>query len=201
MSQYEYGQTEINYLKSKDYRLALAIDRIGFVHREVIPDLFTGLIYCIIGQQISSKAMVTIWARMLDRFCAITPDKIADLSVDELQSVGITTKKAVYIKQIADAVLNGNLLIEDLHHMPDEDVIKRLVSLAGVGVWTAEMLLIFSMQRKDIISWDDLAIRRGMMMLYHHRKLDKKMFEKYKRRYSPFGTVASIYLWEVSLGK
>ncbi len=77
---------------------------------------------------------------------------------------------------------------------------RRLSALNGVGVWTAEMLMIFSMGRPNIVSWSDLAIRRGMMLLYHHRKLDKAKFERYRKRYSPYGTVASLYLWEISLG-
>lgn len=201
MPYFEYGEAEINYLKGKDKRLAEAIDRIGFVKREVIPDLFAALVNSIIGQQISMKAVETIWGRMLERFGAIMPETIAELSADELQSVGITMRKALYIKNIAKAVLDGGFRMDELSALPDDEVAIRLSTLNGVGVWTAEMLMIFSMQRKNIVSWDDLAIRRGMMMLYHHRKLDKVKFEKYKRRYSPCGTVASLYLWEISLDK
>lgn len=201
MQYFEYGTVEIGYLKSKDKRLAEAIDRIGLVRREVIPDLFTALINSIVAQQISMKAVETIWQRIITRFGEITPQRVGALSVEELQSVGITMKKAMYIKNIAEAVLDGSFVLDELHHLPDDEVAKRLSSLRGVGVWTAEMLMIFSMQRQNIFSWDDLAIRRGIMMLYHHRKLDKMQFERYRRRYSPYGTVASLYLWEISLGR
>jgi len=201
MQYFEYGEAEVNYLKNKDKRLAEAIDRIGLVKREVISDLFTALINSIVAQQISMKAVETIWQRMLVRFGDITPQTIGSVSAEELQSVGITMRKAIYIKNIADAVLDGSFAMDDLQHLSDEEVAKRLSALKGVGVWTAEMLLIFSLQRKNILSWDDLAIRRGIMMLYNHRKLDKTQFEKYRRRYSPYGTVASLYLWEISLGK
>lgn len=201
MRNIEYGETEINYLKNKDKVLAEAIDRIGFVKREVIPDLFAALMNSIVGQQISTKAFETIWRRMLDRFGDITPERIEGLSEEELQSVGITMKKAVYMKDIAAKVTSGEFKIDEIAKLPDEALVKQLSSLKGVGVWTAEMLMIFSLERKNILSWDDLAIRRGIMMLYHHRKLDKDKFEKYRRRYSPYGTVASLYLWEISLGK
>jgi DNA-3-methyladenine glycosylase II len=198
---FEYGQIEIEYLKQKDELLAKAIDRIGFVSRDIEPDLFTGLVNCIIGQQISAKALNTIWGRMLDRFHNITPAVIAGLPAEVLQGVGITMKKAIYIIRIADSVLDGNFLVDELADLPDEVVCKRLVSLAGVGLWTAEMLMIFSMQRKDIFSWNDLAIRRGFMMLHQMNTLDEKTFEEYRRIYSPYASIASLYLWEISLGK
>ncbi|MDI3480769.1 MAG: DNA-3-methyladenine glycosylase [Tepidanaerobacteraceae bacterium] len=201
MRYFEYGEKEINYLKSKDKLLGQAIDRIGFVKRKVIPDLFAGLIYNIVGQQISMKAADTIWNRIEKRFGAVTPGVIRTVTVEELQSTGVSMRKAEYIKKIADAILDGSFSIEELWHLEDEEVRKRLTSLPGVGQWTAEMLMIFSMQRKNILSWNDLGIRRGIMLLYNHTKLDKELFEKYRLRYSPYGTIASFYLWEISLGR
>ena len=84
--------------------------------------------------------------------------------------------------------------------MTDEEVIKELSSLKGIGVWTAEMLLLFCMQRPDIVSFGDLAIIRGMRMLYRHREIDRKKFDRYRKRYSPYGSVASLYLWAISAG-
>ncbi len=84
--------------------------------------------------------------------------------------------------------------------MSDEEAVLTLSSLKGVGVWTAEMLLLFCLQRQDIFSFTDLAIVRGIRMLYRHRKVDRALFEKYRRRFSPYGSVASLYLWAVSGG-
>ena len=201
MEFFQYGSKEIDYLKSKDKRLAEVIDRLGPVRREIIPDLFAGLVNSIVGQQISTKAFITIWNRIKDLFIVITPESILSKSAEELQKCGITMKKAVYIQNIAQEIINGNFDINELHGLPDDEVCKRLSSLNGIGTWTAEMLMTFSMQRPDILSWDDLAIRRGIMMLYRHKKLDKKLFAKYKKRYSPYASVASLYLWEISLGK
>jgi DNA-3-methyladenine glycosylase II len=191
---FEYGDKELEYLKSKDKALAKAIESIGFVEYEMIPDLFEALVYNIVGQQISMKAMDTIWRRMRERF-TITPQTISVLSAQELQSAGITMKKAVYIKDIASNILRGEFDIERVKNMSDDEVIDELSRLRGVGKWTAEMLMIFSLERKDILSWDDLAIRRGICRLYHHRELSRERFEKYRRRYSPYGTIASFYLW------
>lgn len=82
--------------------------------------------------------------------------------------------------------------------MDDAEAIAALSSLEGVGVWTAEMLLLFCLGRPDILSYGDLAIHRGMRMVYHHRKVTREMFERYRRRYSLYGSVASLYLWAIS---
>ena len=86
-----------------------------------------------------------------------------------------------------------------LHTLSDNEVIERLTSLNGVGVWTAEMVLIFSLCRPDVVSYEDLAIRRGMMNLYGLKELRKEKFYRYKKRYSPYGSVASLYLWALSV--
>ncbi|TCL36923.1 DNA-3-methyladenine glycosylase II [Anaerospora hongkongensis] len=198
MAIFQYGQKELDYLKKKDKKLGEAIKRIGFIEREVIPDLFTALVNSIVAQQISMKAVDTIWGRMQERFGEITAENMAEQAVEDVQQCGMTMKKAVWIKNIAKAVSQGELNLNELSQLSDEEVCRRLCSLNGIGLWTAEMLMTFSLQRKDVVSWGDLAIRRGMMRLYHHKKLDKAKFERYKKRYSPYGTIASLYLWRLS---
>lgn len=199
MAIFQYGQKELDYLKKKDKKLGEAIERIGFIEREVIPDLFTALVNSIVAQQISMKAVDTIWGRMQERFGEITAENMAKQAAEDVQQCGMTMKKAVWIKNIADTVSGGELDLSELSQLPDEEVCRRLCSLNGIGLWTAEMLMTFSLQRKDVVSWGDLAIRRGMMKLYHHKKLDKAKFERYRRRYSPYGTIASLYLWRISV--
>ena len=82
--------------------------------------------------------------------------------------------------------------------MSDSEIIEALTAISGVGVWTAQMLLIFSLMRPDVVSYGDLAIRRGMMNMYGLRELSKEKFERYAKHYSPYGSVASLYLWELS---
>ena len=91
--------------------------------------------------------------------------------------------------------MSGEFDIAELKSLPDNEVIKRLITLRGVGVWTAEMLLIFSLERSDVLSFGDFGIRRGICRLHGHETLDKETFENYRRLYSPYGTVASFYLW------
>jgi DNA-3-methyladenine glycosylase II len=107
-------------------------------------------------------------------------------------------RKSAYISGIAEAVITGKLNLSELYSLSDSEIIERLVLLNGIGKWTAEMLLIFSMERPDVVSWGDLAIQRGMMKLYGLKALTKLQFDKYVKRYSPYGSVASLYLWELS---
>ena len=95
---------------------------------------------------------------------------------------------------------SGAFDIEAVEHMSDEEAIAALSSLHGIGVWTAEMILLFCLQRPDILSYGDLAILRGMRMVYHHRAIDRKKFERYRRRLSPYGSTASLYFWAVAGG-
>ena len=198
MAIFRYGTPEINHLKKRDKKLGEAIDRIGPIEREVIPDLFSALIFAIVSQQISAKAAVTVRARMRDRFGDITPEILAGASAEEVQKCGLSLRKAGYIHGIATAVVNRDIDLAALTHLPDGNVMRILSFLHGVGTWSAEMLLIFSMERPDILSRDDLAIRRGMMNLYGLTTLTDKQFKRYRKRYSPYGSVASLYLWAVS---
>lgn len=196
----EYGEKEISYLKSKDAKLAEVIDTLGFVEREIDTDLFSAVVHHIIGQQISTKAQATIWQRMQDALGQVNAETILSAGVSNLQALGISFRKAEYITDFARKVHTGEFDIEAISQMSDTDAISALSSLKGIGVWTAEMILLFCMQRPDIFSYDDLAIQRGLRMVYHHRRIDRKLFEKYRRRFSPYCSVASLYLWAVSGG-
>lgn len=109
-------------------------------------------------------------------------------------------EKAHYIKEITRRIISDQLDLERLADLSNEEVIEQLCELPGIGRWTAEMILTFSLQRKDIISYSDLAILRGMRMVYHHRRITPQLFTKYKRRYGPYATIASLYLWAVAAG-
>lgn len=197
---FAYGEAELDYLRKKDKRLAAVIDRVGHIDRAVDPDLFSSVIHHIIGQQISTKAQATIWQRMQDALGEVNAETVLAAGVPRLQSLGMTFRKAEYITDFAGKIHTGAFDLDTVEHMSDEDAIRELSALKGIGVWTAEMILLFCMQRPDIFSYDDLAIQRGLRMVYHHRSIDRKLFEKYRRRFSPYGSVASLYLWAVAGG-
>ena len=198
---FNYGSTEIEHLKKKDKKLAMAIDSIGPIEREVMPDLFTALIHSIVGQQIATKAAATVWGRLQLQCGKITPRSIACADAVEIQQCGLSMRKTLYIKGVGEAALQSELNIHEFPALSDNEIIERLSALNGVGVWTAEMLLIFSLERPDVVSWGDLAIRRGMMSLYGLNKLTRTQFDRYRKRYSPYGSVASLYLWALAARK
>lgn len=197
---FQYNEEQTDYLKKKDKRLGEVIDKIGKIEREVDTDLFSSVVHHIVGQQISTKAQATIWRRMQDTLGIINADTILAAGVDKLQSFGMTFKKAEYITDFAVKVQNGVFNPEEIWKKSDDEAIAELSALQGIGVWTAEMILLFCMQRPNVFSYGDLAILRGMRMVYHHRKIDRKLFEKYRRRLSPYCSVASLYFWAVAGG-
>ncbi len=197
---FAYGERELSYLRQKDKRLGSVMDRIGHIDRAVDPDLFSSVVHHIIGQQISTKAQATIWQRIHDTLGSINAETILKAGVPALQALGMTFRKAEYITDFAEKVHTGAFDLNAVERMNDEDAIRALSSLKGIGVWTAEMILLFCLQRPDIFSYDDLAIRRGLRMVYHHREIDRERFERYRRRFSPYGSVASLYLWAVAGG-
>ena len=200
MAVFAYGQHEIDYLKSRDARLGEAIDAIGRVEREVDPDLFSSVMHHIVGQQISTKAQASIWSRMQGRLGEVSPAAVLAAGRDGLQSLGMTFRKADYLTDFAERVETGGFDLDAVRAMPDEEAIAALSAIRGVGRWTAEMILLFCLERPDVLAFDDLAIQRGMRMLYHHRRITPALFAKYRRRYSPHGSVASLYLWAIAGG-
>jgi len=196
---FEYGQAEIEHLKGQDKKLGAAIDQIGLIQRGVIPDVFSALIQSVLSQQISTKAAQTVFNRMNTLLNHdLTPQSLKSIGVDAIKGCGMSQRKAGYILGIAEAALTGVIDFTMLNTLTDAEIIKKLTALNGVGVWTAEMLLIFSLRRPNVVSFGDLAIRRGMMSLYGLKELPKEIFEQHKASYSPYGSVASLYLWALS---
>ena len=165
---FAYGETETDYLSGKDAKMAEVIRQVGRVEREVDADLFSAVVHHIIGQQISTKAQATIWQRMRDELDVVDAAHILEAGVSRLQSLGMTFRKAEYITDFARKTEDGAFDLEGIWEKSDEEAIRELSGLKGIGVWTAEMILLFCMQRSNVFSYDDLAIQRGLRMVYHH---------------------------------
>lgn len=195
---FEYGNKEINHLKGSCKKMAALIERIGPYQRRVTPDVFVALIRSIIGQQISVKAADTVSRRFTDAVGTVTAENILKRRRATLQKCGLSMKKVDYIRGAALAARSGEINFLTLGELDDQEIIDKLTVLSGVGVWTVEMLLIFSLQRPNVISFGDLAIRNSLMKLHGHRELTKELFNRYKKRYSPYGSTASLYLWALA---
>ncbi|MCL2399440.1 MAG: DNA-3-methyladenine glycosylase [Defluviitaleaceae bacterium] len=194
---FEYSEKELAHLRKRDKKLSVLIDRIGIIKRKVNPDLFSALVESVIGQQISGKAAATVCSK-LNEICGMDSHKLYAMSLEKIQSCGMSMRKAGYIKNIAETAVSKTIDFDELPQKNDDEIIEILTSIKGVGLWTAEMLLIFSLMRPNVVSYGDLAIRRGMMQLYNLKELPKERFLRYAKRYAPYGSVASLYLWEMS---
>ena len=197
---FQYGEKELVWLSRRDARMGRLISRVGWIRRELQPDLFRNLAFNMVGQQISMAAQKTVWNRLEEALGGVTPRALAQADPKTLRQLGLNGRKVEYLQQLAQNVMDGRLDLTDLAHRKDWVVLKELSAQKGVGLWTAEMLLIFGLGRPDVLSWGDLGIRRGLEMLYG-KALTRQDFERYKKRYSPYGTTASLYLWELAGGR
>lgn len=157
---------------------------------------FTDLLESITNQQLSGKAAATIFGRVRD-LCGgkISPKAILNLTEAQLRSAGLSFAKIGYLKDLAERTIKGTLKIMSLDKLPDEEVITELVAVKGIGRWTAEMFLMFSLARPDIFPVDDLGIRKGFEKVTG-RKFDKEKSAKFAlKHWSPYRTVVSWYLW------
>ena len=150
---FAYGEKELSYLRGKDKRLCNAIDRIGRIERAVDPDLFSSVVHHIIGQQISTKAQATVWQRMQESLGAVNAATLLAAEPERLQSFGMTFRKAEYIAEFAAKVQSGAFDPEAIAGMTDAEAISALSALRGIGVWTAEMILLFCLMQivKDFL--------------------------------------------------
>ena len=192
-----FGKKELDHLSNADPRLARVIKALPAPDYQTFPDLFTALVRNILAQQISGKAFGTVWERAQNSWGNITPENLSRLTPEQLCAVGISSRKADYVQSAAQAFADGTIDPKALAKMEDEEAIAQLCTLKGVGRWTAEMLLMFSLGRRDVLSFGDFGIRRGLCRIHGLAEdtLTKETFEQYRRLYSPYGTVASLYLW------
>ncbi|EKE13122.1 MAG: hypothetical protein ACD_13C00093G0036 [uncultured bacterium] len=183
---------------SKDKYIAVLIQKWGSctIKKSLTSKYFEDLLESIVNQQLSGRAASTIFGRVKD-LCDgdINPDIILKLSEEKLRKAGLSFAKIRYIKDLAGRTKSGELDLRKLDRLNDEEVIEKLVVVKGIGRWTAEMFLMFSLARPDVFPIDDLGIRKGF------EKVTGKKFDRVKsarfalKSWAPFRTVASWYLW------
>ncbi len=188
----------MEYLSSVDPILGKFIQGVGPITRTGIEDPYIATIDCILSQQISSKAYQTIANRFYTRFPEADPNLILDAPFEDIRALGLSMSKANYVIGIASAKLNEDIDFDALYDLDFEAIKAILTPLKGVGRWTVEMVSMFSLKKQDVISYDDLAIRKGIARLYHKKEVTKDFFNELSLRYAPFQTTASFYLWEAS---
>ena len=164
-------------------------------------DLFTSLLSAIVSQQLSTKAAATIWNRFIKLFPEEQPTENAILKMDieQLRAVGLSYQKGVYLKNIASFSLEKTLEYKRLYRKSDDDLIDYLSSIKGVGRWTAEMILMFNLNRPDVLPVDDLGIQQAMTKLYDIPLKGKELKAEMIRislAWQPYRSLASRHLWK-----
>lgn len=159
-------------------------------------DRFDALVRSIISQQISTAAARTIYARLVDRIGTPGTEALLDLSDEEFRACGISPQKIIYLRDLASHVSTGALPLARIGRLPDEEIIARLVAVKGIGRWTAQMFLMFSLGRPDILPHDDLGVRNAMKRLYELPESPSRAeMDRIAEPWRPYTTVACWYLW------
>src|SRR4030042_340712 len=182
----------------KDKHLGPLVKKYG--HCRIKPskkqDYFTDLVESILSQQLSGKAAATIFGRVrVGLGGEVSPAKILKTKDAKFRSWGISRQKTSYIKDLAKRVERGELNLKKLDTLSDEDVIAKLVAVKGIGRWTAEMFLMFTLARQDVFPVDDLGIRNGVKKMFG-KALDARKVGQLADTWKPFRTLASWYIWE-----
>jgi DNA-3-methyladenine glycosylase II len=193
-------QAILDYLKQKDPVLGALIDRTGPLSVTLSDDYFGSLASAIVGQQLSNRVAEVLWDR-LSGFCEgnVTPEKLAAAETEDLRALGLSYGKVSYLKALAGHVLEGSLELPRFAGLDDEEIIRQLTAVKGIGPWTAEMFLIFSLGREDVYSMGDGGLLRAVQTLYGLEgkggKGDKAALAEITGRWAPYRTFASLYLW------
>jgi DNA-3-methyladenine glycosylase II len=187
----------ILHLKKADPVLAEIIERVGPCRINYDEPAFASLAEAIVYQQLHGKAAATIFKRLTDLTgLTLTPEGILKLSEEQMRGVGLSKQKLSYLRDLAAKTHAGELDFLKLPGMSDEEVIKHLTQIKGIGVWTAHMFLMFSLRRPDVLPTGDLGIQMAVKKHYRKRKLPKpKDMEKIAKPWSPYRSVACWYLW------
>ncbi|MFC5406610.1 DNA-3-methyladenine glycosylase family protein [Cohnella soli] len=192
----------VRELCSNDPLLDKLVNRIGNICIPKQQDGFNYLARSLIGQQLSVKAAETIFRRVEQICGTITPDTILAATEESLRSAGLSKNKLAYIRNTAECVKEGSLDFHAFQNMDDEEVIRLLVSIKGIGRWTAEMFLIFYLGRQDVLSFGDSGLNRAAEWLFSSEENEGKSQLKHKHGgWKPYSTIVSLYLWEaVNIG-
>lgn len=191
-------ESALCHLRAADPVMRRLIRKTGPFRLRLHRDRFDALVSSILSQQISRKAARSIRMR-LDQYLApekISPANLARLNIEDLRSVGISKQKATYLLDLANRVAEGDLRLARMGKMPDDEIIEALVQVKGIGVWTAQMFLIFSLGRLDVFPHDDLGLRVALRNLYGLDDLpDRHVSHQIAVPWRPYASVATWYCW------
>jgi len=195
-------------LAAADLTMAALIERIGKIdlatrlrrrNEERPADAYGALLRAIVGQQLSTKAARTIHRRVCELFDGSTPSakQLLAASENDLRAAGLSGRKVEYIRDLASHVLSGELELDRLDQLPDQEVVEEIVAVRGLGQWTAEMFLLFHLKRPDVLSGGDLGIRKAVQIEYGLDEMPTPLrVLEIGEAWRPHRSLASLYLWE-----
>ena len=197
-------QAAVDHLRAADETLARLIDERGPLDHESRQrgrptDAYGALLRSIVGQQLSTKAARSIYGRLVDLFGGETPtpQELLDADPEVVRSAGLSRPKVKYLRSLAEHVLSGELELERLPELSDEEVEREITAVKGLGQWTAHMFLIFHIGRPDVLPVGDLGVRRAVERAYGLEGLPSaEELERLGERWAPYRSLASLYLWE-----
>lgn len=185
------------YLAEKDPVLGAVIQAVGPLDTPHNPNYFLSLVESIVSQQLSVKVADVIYARFVSLFPEkeVTPEKVLEIDTDVMRQVGMSYGKIKYVKSLAEHVIASPRMFETFDQMSEEDIITELTKVKGIGRWTAEMFLMFTMGKEDIFSYGDLGLRNALKKLYAIEELTEEKAAEITDKWRPYRTYASRYLW------
>jgi len=188
---------------SKDKKLKPYLERIELPPRNPSSDVYSGLVSSIVSQQLSVKAAATIYKRFLDLFDKPYPTAsvLLKFSDEELRAVGLSYQKTKYVRNVASFFAEKSLFGADWSAYSDEEIIKLLTEIKGVGKWTVQMMLMFVLKRPDVMPVLDLGIQQGMIKVYKLKEEKKALHQKMEKlslKWQPYRTAACLYLWAIN---
>jgi DNA-3-methyladenine glycosylase II len=193
------AQMAWKFLQTADPILAKVIEKVGVLDESKSTNYFISLIESIVSQQLSVKVADVIYARFENLFPAkvITPEKVLEIDTEAMRGVGMSYGKVKYVKSLAEHVIASPTMFETFDEMNDEDIISELIQIKGIGQWTAEMFLIFTMGRPDVFSYGDLGLKNAIRNLYG--LLDRPTIDvatDITDAWRPYRSYGSRYLWK-----
>jgi len=194
--QWDFEET-LQHFQRKDKRVADLLHGLGPRAFFIQPDPFASLVHAVLSQQISTRAAETIHRRVKELFGGvITPHLLATTTPEVLRECGISGRKAGYLQDLSTRFADSRSVLHRLHELEDDEVVEALVEIKGIGEWTAQMCLIFSLGRMDVFAPNDFGLMKAMMLLYKKKnKPDAEWFIRTASRWAPYRSIASRYLW------
>jgi len=185
------------HLAEIDPKMGELIEKIGIIELPVPQGNFENLVDSIISQQVSVQAASSIRQRVFEAIdFDIRPERLLNTPLDTLRSAGLSRQKTTYIAALAEAFFHNSIAYNNLHKLPNEEVVKLLTEIKGVGVWTAQMFMMFNLLREDVFPVGDLGVRRAIEKHYFDgEKQEHEILIKKAEIWMPYRTVASFYLW------